>query len=92
MEDRTQRRHLAIVMAVEYELEEAVDRQGGVLVGFSVKYGGSDCLLVLRVVFEGELKVAFMGGEDLGSALIKAVREVQGGKARWRDDKYVGQS
>ena len=91
-ERRSVRRHLAIVKAVEFELERSVGAAGGDLQGFAFKNRGSDCLLILKVILAGKAQVAFVGGEDLGSCLIKAVREAKGDKLKWREDKYVGQS
>ena len=92
VEERTARRQRSLVKAVEFELAEVVSRSGGELVGFSVKLVPGSCLLVLRVILAGRLQVAFVGGEDFGSCLLKAVQEGRGDKLKWREDKYVGQS
>jgi len=92
MEERMAKRHAAIVRAVEFGLEQGVQRAGGEYLGFSYKNGGSDGLLVVRAVFPAGLQVAFVGSEDLGGCLIKAAREAASDKLVWRADKYVGQS
>lgn len=89
-EERQRRRALAIVSAIEFELERSVGLSGRVLLGFSVKGMVEDSLLVLRAMNGEEAEVAFVGGEDLGSALIKACREARKDKLRWRADRYGG--
>lgn len=92
VENRSHKRHLAIVSAVEYGLTKGVERAGGQLTGLAVKYNGSDCLVVVKAILAGRSQVAFVGGEDLGTCLVKAAREAGTDKLKWRDDKYGGQS
>ncbi len=87
-EIRTAKRHRGILEAVEGGLEVAVGRCGGTLTGLAVKGGEGDCLLVIKAVFPGGPQVAFVGGDNLGSSLIKAVREASQDKLRWREDRY----
>lgn len=89
-ESRAAKRKIEILIAVEYGLEAAVERSGAVLSGFAFKNRGSDCLLVVKGVLAGEQQVAFVGADDLGSCLVKAVRLGNGDKLRWRPDKYGG--
>ncbi len=89
-ERRQARRGKKIVAAVEYELLSAVEHAGGELVGLAVKYRPGEVLLVIKVILAGRAQVCFVGGEDLGSCLLKAVREGKRDGLRWRDDKYVG--
>lgn len=88
IEDRNIRRHESIVKAVEFALEGGVAHAGGELRGFSYKNNGGDGLLTLRAAFPAGKQVAFVGGEDLGSCLIKAVRAANGDALRWRADKW----
>lgn len=82
------RRNRAIVAAVEFALSEAVERSGAVLTGFSVKTGPTDTLLTLRVVLAGRPQIAFVGGADLGSCLIKAVRLGKSDGLKYRASKF----
>lgn len=92
LEKRRVNRNKRIVEAVEYGLSDAIERAGGELVGLAVKLHRGDCMLVIKVVLAGKNQVAFVGAEDFGSALIKAVREGGADRLRWRADRYVGQS
>lgn len=87
-EERQRKANLALVVAIEFGLEDAVARSGGELLGFSAKLSGGDCLLVLRARFPGGSQVAFVGGGTLADALRKAVREGNGDRLTWRADKY----
>jgi hypothetical protein len=89
-EERQAKRNKAIAQAVEFGLLEGVGRAGGELTGLAVKYGGGDCLVVVKAVFPSGPQVAFVGAEDLGGCLIKAAREASRDKLRWRADRYVG--
>jgi hypothetical protein len=89
-EDRTSRRRKEILIAVEFGLVEAIERSGAVMTGFAFKNRGSDCILVLKGHLAGKHQVAFVGSDDLGGCLIKAVRLGNGDQLRWRDDKYGG--
>lgn len=91
-EKQKQRRYDGIVLAVEVDLEQAIERSGGELTGFAVKYRGSDCLMIVKAILAGRPQVAFIGADDLGGCLLKAVREGNQDKLKWRADKYGGQS
>jgi hypothetical protein len=88
LEEVTKRRHLAVVAAVEYALVGSIERAGGELTGFSVKLAEGDCLLTLRVTLAGRSQVSFVGAEDLGSALIKAVNLGRHDKLKYRPSKF----
>lgn len=89
-EDRSARRHQEIVIAVEYGLAAAVERSGGILTGFTIKYRVPDCIMVVKAVLAGRPQVAFVGSDDLGGCLVKAVRLGNSDKLIWRADQYVG--
>lgn len=89
-EEKAARRHASIVRAVEYELSDALAASKRELLGFSVKLSGGDCLITVRCSFGGAREVCFVGAEDLGSALIKCVREGRTDKLKWRADKFGG--
>lgn len=91
-ETRRDKRYSGLVSAVEFGLVEAIGRAGGELTGFAVKFRGGDVLLIVKATLAGKPQVAFIGAEDLGSALLKAVREGNQDKLRWREDRYGGNS
>lgn len=88
-EERQSRLDRLTVAAVEFALEEAVAHSGAELQGFSVSLRGGDCLLTLRGVLAGRRQICFVGAEDFGGALRKAVREAKSDNLSWRDDKYA---
>ena len=88
IELRRKRLDKQTLSAVNGGLEDAIGRAGGVLVGLSVKLDEYECLVTLRAVFPAGSQVAFVGGEDLGSALRKAVREGKADALGWREDKW----
>lgn len=90
VEERQAKRSKAIVECVEFGLEQAIHRAGAELVGLAVKFRPGECLVVVKVVLAGRQQVAFVGADDFGSALLKAVREARRDKLRWREDKYLG--
>jgi hypothetical protein len=90
VEERTARRYKAIVAAVEYELESALSRAGAELTGLAVKLRPGECLVVVKAILAGRPQVAFVGAEDFGSCLIKAVRLARSDKLRWKADEYGG--
>lgn len=87
-EDREARRHVAIARAVDGGLSRGVSRQGGELVGLTVKLGFHDCLIVLKADFPGGPMVSFVGSESLGGAFIKAVRTSNSAELTWREDRF----
>ena len=89
-EDRSARRRQEIVIAVEYGLAAAVERSGGILTGFTFKDRGSDCIMVVKAILAGRAQVAFVGSDDLGGCLVKAVRLGNSDKLNWRADQYFG--
>lgn len=91
-EDRNHRRQQKILEAVEYGLDRAVQHSGGELTGLAIKYNGGDVLLVVKVVLAGKRQVAFVGADDLGSGLVKVVREGLADRLKWREDRYGGES
>lgn len=87
-EVRQARRSKLIVEAVEYALEGAINHSGAEFYGFAAKFTPGECLLVIKGDLAGRRQVAFVGSEDFGSAMLKAVRLGKGDKLKWRDDKY----
>jgi len=89
LEERRQQVNNEVLAAIEFELVGAVAHAGGVLSGFSVKFGDSDVLMTLRAHLGGSNKVAFVGCPDLASCLRKAVGEAYSDGLAWREDKYA---
>jgi len=89
-EERSARRHQAILRAVEYEIERALHKDGYELTGLSFKIGPADCLAVVKATNGKGPQVCFVGSEDLGSALAKVVSESYRGRLRWKPDEFVG--
>lgn len=87
-EQREAKRRKAILIAVEGGLGDALSHAGCVLLGFSVKLSGEDCLMTLRVLLAGREQISFVGGTDLGSCLIKCSRLARTDKLTFRDSKF----
>lgn len=88
-EERESRRAKLLVRAVRRDLDAGVQSDGCDLLGFSAKLSGGDCLLTLRAENGAGSVICFVGGEDLESAIIKAVQAAKSGELRWRPDKYA---
>lgn len=87
-EERQARKYRALVKALEYDLEGSVGHAGGVLSGFSVRFGGYETLVTLRAVVAGRHQIAFVGSSSLVEALLKCVRLAKNDELKWRGDKY----
>jgi hypothetical protein len=87
-EDRQSRKDKALLLAVEGGLNDAIERSGGMLGGFSVKLNGGDCLLILKADFPAGSQISFVGANDFSEAIIKAVRLGNQDKLVWKADKY----
>lgn len=88
LEESRAKRNTAIIEAVEFGLSAAVEHTGAVYYGFAARDSPGECLLVIKGELHGKRQVAFVGAEDLGGALIKAVRLGRKDKLSWRPDKY----
>lgn len=87
---RSDKRRLALLIAVEYLVEDGVVALGGQLHGFSVSIRAEDYLMTLRVGFEGKAMVAFVGSDGIGNLFVKAAKDISNNKLVWREDKYQG--
>lgn len=88
-EERTARRHDALIRALEFELEGVVASAGGHLTGFSIKIEEYSILLTLRAVFNDTPMYTHTGADSIASVLCKSVSEVRNDRLRWKRDKYV---
>lgn len=91
-EDRQKAQDKAVLIAVEYGLEDAVRTSKREFYGFAAQYRGDGWLLTLKAGLGEDREIAFVGGETLGGALIKAVSLAGRDGLKWRKDVYVGQS
>lgn len=78
----------AVFLAVFGGLASGVQRAGGELTGFSVKFNEHDTFMTLRADFPAGGMVAFVGSDDLAGCLVKAHREAKSDALRWKDDKW----
>lgn len=78
-----------VLAAVEFELIGSLAHAGAVLTGFSVKFGDSDVLMILRAILAGRQQVCFVGAPDLPNCFRKAVQEAYSDSLRWREDEYA---
>lgn len=77
-----------LISSVNYGLEEAVEHAGGVLSGFSVKYGEMDYLMTLRADFGANKMVCFVGAPSLRDCFRKAEHLAWCDELRWKADKF----
>jgi hypothetical protein len=89
IEERQAKRHASIIRAIEFELVDAVQASGREILGFSVKIRDDHTLMVIKAEGKDGPEVAFVGGDDVGSVLIKGVRECWRDELRWQPDKWV---
>jgi hypothetical protein len=85
-----QRQVHAATKALEGGLERAIANSGYQFTGLAFKLRGSDCLMTLKAISGEGPHVAFVGSDSLVGCLGKAVRELDAGRVRWREDRYVG--
>lgn len=78
-----------ILAALEFELVGSIAHAGGVLTGFSMKVGDSDCLMTLRAEYGHKRMVAFVGCPDMSSCLRKAVTAAYSDGLKWREDAFA---
>lgn len=86
--EKSDKRRLALLIAVEYGIEDNVQALGGTLTGFSVSIRGVDYLMTLRARFEEKAMIAFVGAGTLGDLVIKAADEAKRNKLHWKPDRY----
>lgn len=77
-----------LVAAVEFELAGSIGHAGGLLTGFSVKYGELDCLLTLRARVTANDCIAFVGAPTLADCFRKSVVQAYHDGLRWKVDEY----
>lgn len=90
--DRADKFRHQLLLAVHGGLQEDIEHEGGILLGISIKVGEDDILCTLRAEFPVGRQIAFVGGEDIASVLVKAARGARVGSLRWKTDEYVGKT
>lgn len=81
-------RDKSLVAAIEFELAGSIGHAGGELLGFSVRFGESDCLLTLRALVTSNRCIAFVGAPGLADCFRKAVVDAYHDRLTWKVDKY----
>lgn len=88
-QERELRRAVALSKALDFELAGSLEAAGTMLLGFSAKWDGWDCLITLRAVQGADRVVAFVGSDSLPNCLLKCVRDAQNDCLRWKKDGYA---
>ena len=88
-EDRQARRWANTGKAIARDLHKAVERNGGFLTGFTMKFDEFDALLVLKAEFPGGPQVAFVGGGSPEGCVLKAVSEAKRDGLKWKPDRWA---
>lgn len=87
-EERESARITQLVKALEFELVGALESQGMELRGFAVRYDAFNCLMTIKVDFQGDRKVAFVGSDTIMNCIIKASNDASYHRLKWSLDKY----
>lgn len=87
-EERETARRLALVKALEYGLNQALENSGAELRGFAIKYQDHNCLLTLKADMNGRRFVAFVGSDTMMNCIIKADADAARASLSWTPDKY----
>lgn len=77
-----------LLAAINYGLEEAIQHAGGVVTGFSIKFGESDYLMTIRAIVSGNSSVAFVGAPSLRDLFRKAEHLAWTDGLAWKSDRY----
>lgn len=87
-EVRESARQEALIRAVEFGIVGALEHQGIVLLGFSIKYQPHDCLMTIKGVRGEQHSVAFLSSDTIMNVLLQAYSAAANQALRWRPDKY----
>lgn len=89
-EARQAKRDSAVLLAVGGGLEMALARSDAEFTGLNISFKGDSAMGVVKAFVGGCHQVAFVGADDIEGVLIKAYREANAEKLRWREDKFRG--
>lgn len=87
-EVRESARQDALIRAVEYGIVGALEHQGIVLKGFSIKYQSHDCLMTIKGQRGDKHSVAFLSADTIMNVLLQAYSAASNQALRWRPDQY----
>lgn len=85
---RKQQRLLRVGRVCDDGLVSACRRAGYELQGFSARMDDLECLITLRLTRDDIRLVAFVGGDNLASALYKAYNQVEKKVLKTREDTW----
>jgi hypothetical protein len=87
-EQRERTRQNELVKALEYDFQGVLAASGLNLVGLAISLGQFDCLLTIKVEFDGCRQVSFASADTIMNCLIKGYRMAYSDSLRWQEDKY----
>lgn len=87
-EVREDKRQKALVRALEFELPGALETNGIMLLGISIRYDAFDCLMTLKADVGGKRKVCHVGSDSIINCFLKATRDASNDRLRWSKDKF----
>lgn len=87
-EVRESARQTALIKAVEFGIVGALEHQGIVLTGFSIKYQPHDCLMTIKGIRGEQHSVAFISSDTIMNVLLQAYSAATNQSLRWGPDKY----
>lgn len=87
-EERAVAKRDALVRALEYSFQGALESQGIELVGWAMKYDAFNCLMTIKADIAGSRQVAFVGSDSVINCILKADSEARRNGLSWRADKY----
>lgn len=87
-EERTEKKHKALIRALEFGLVGALESQGMELHGFTLRYDPFNVLITLRADIDGVRSVAHVGSDTIVNCILKAEMEAGRHTLRWNKCKY----
>ncbi len=88
-EERTARRHDALIRALDFELAGVLGNNGVELLGLALKWDAWDCLMTLKGESDGQRQVCFVGSDSPINCIVKAVNDAKRGTLRWKEDTWI---
>lgn len=87
-EERETAKRDALVKALDYSFQGALESQGIELRGWAIKYDAFNCLMSIRADIAGERMIAFVGSDTIINCILKADSGARRNDLSWRKDKY----
>lgn len=88
-EEREAKQHRKVGACLEWHLDSAVYRAGGVLLGMNFVNKGYEWLLVVKANFDDVKHIAFFSSVDAARALVKAEAQISAGEVKWKKDTWA---